>query len=46
MNKLLVPLVVGMMALPAAAATMQCMISGVVAWTDGYCKGTEFTMDY
>jgi hypothetical protein len=46
MKKLLVPLVVGMMALPATAATMQCMISGIVSWTDGYCEGIEFTMDF
>lgn len=46
MKKLLVPLVVGMMALPATAATMQCMISGVASWSDGYCFGMEFTMDY
>ncbi len=35
-----------MMALPATAATMQCMISGVASWSDGYCFGMEFTMDY
>ena len=46
MKKLLAPLVGGMMALPATAATMQCMISGVASWSDGYCFGMEFTMDY
>ena len=46
MKKLLVPLVVGMMALPVTAATMQCMISGVVSWKNNSCFGMEFTMDY
>lgn len=46
MKKLLVPLVVGMMALPATAATMQCMVSGVTTWKNNFCFGMEFTMDY
>lgn len=46
MKKLLVPLVVGMMALPATAATMQCMIDQAVDWRGGHCIGVEFTFDY
>jgi hypothetical protein len=46
MKKILVPLAVGMMALPAAAATMQCMINDVVSWRNNRCRGVEMTLDH
>lgn len=48
MKKLLVPLVVGMMALPATAAQMECFIDTPAydEWQTGSCYLMEYTMDY
>lgn len=45
-EKLLIPLVVKMMVLPATAAAVKSMISSVVSWKNNFYLGMEFSMDY